>query len=289
MANTDGAVASIRLTGPQVKEFSDAVLGAYRDFDELKMSVRFGLDEQLNQIVVTPSVLPTQVYQLIEWAESRDRVLELADVLHKYVPQNRRLADFYRSVSGTESLEKIVVQNPQLFSDPDGWRRSMAARELTVCRVENPEGQAVGTGFLVGPDLLLTNQHVRRDALFDSQAASARFRFDFRVKADGTMEGGKLVGLKLNGNAQDKPWHVANSPVDQLDFALVRLDRRIGDEAAATFLTPREGAGSRLRAPAPIRTTPFSSSSIRRESPSRWPTAACSSRAGIGSNTRSIR
>jgi V8-like Glu-specific endopeptidase len=39
----------------------------------------------------------------------------------------------------------------------------MIQAEWAVCRVEKPEGRALGTAFLVGPDLVLTNHHVAFD------------------------------------------------------------------------------------------------------------------------------
>jgi hypothetical protein len=50
-----------------------------------------------------------------------------------------------------------------------------------------PEGQPLGTGFLVAKDLVLTNHHVAFDAdlTFRNHSESFRFRFGFREPADG--------------------------------------------------------------------------------------------------------
>ncbi|MCC6875747.1 MAG: trypsin-like peptidase domain-containing protein [Sandaracinaceae bacterium] len=115
-----------------------------------------------------------------------------------------------------------------------------------VCQVfcEKEEGASevpLGTGFLVGSDLVLTSYHVLEGVL-DGTIARWRIRFRFdRVEEDGGVRReGTSVGL-LDTNA----WLVDESPyaefeagrnggreptASELDFALVRLARPIGDE-----------------------------------------------------------
>ena len=82
-----------------------------------------------------------------------------------------------------------------------------------VARIEIPEGTAKGTGFLVGPDLLLTNQHVLQQ---QSVLEAAVARFDFLSDPSGIAEGkGSVVPFK--------PDFYFASPAEELDYALVRL------------------------------------------------------------------
>ena len=57
-------------------------------------------------------------------------------------------------------LEKLITDS--IIKDAKEWRQQMARLEAKVCRVEIPtaHGTVFGTGFLVGPDCVLTNFHV---------------------------------------------------------------------------------------------------------------------------------
>src|SRR5262249_45095282 len=117
-----------------------------------------------------------------------------------------------------------------------------------VCRVEI-DGNAAGTGFLVGPDAILTNYHVLKSVLQGTTPATKiTCRFDYKVLADGSRVEGIAVGLhaadwKLdfspNSAAEDTATPDNPPPTaDELDYALVRLARPTGSESAA----PKGGA-----------------------------------------------
>lgn len=87
-------------------------------------------------------------------------------------------------------------------------------------------------GFLVGPDLVLTNHHVLASVIRgETSATNVRFVFDHHVGPDGTIDDGIRMRLAAD-------WHVASSPsspvddqvapdrlpdAEELDYALVRL------------------------------------------------------------------
>jgi V8-like Glu-specific endopeptidase len=129
----------------------------------------------------------------------------------------------------------------------------MALVEGRVCRVEI-SGNAAGTGFLVGPDAILTNYHVVKSVLDGTTpAAKTMCRFDYKALADGSRVEGVVVGLHptewrldASPNAPAEDTRTPNNPLpttDQLDYVLLRLTRRIGDEPAA----PKGGAESPRR------------------------------------------
>lgn len=82
-----------------------------------------------------------------------------------------------------------------------------------VCRIEFPPGEPLGTGVLIGPDLLLTNQHVLDSA---NLLEDARARFDYALDETGVAPAGRLFKFK-------KDFYFA-SPSEDLDYALVKLD-----------------------------------------------------------------
>lgn len=110
-------------------------------------------------------------------------------------------------------------------------------------------GNDIGTGFLVGPDLLLTAYHNLTNVIGgDMDADSVLFVFDYCTKDRQVMEGPK-VGLFPGTGDDPRAWLIDASPPTQLewdenrepdietetspeylDFALVRLAERIGDQ-----------------------------------------------------------
>jgi Trypsin-like peptidase domain len=134
--------------------------------------------------------------------------------------------------SSPRNLERIIMPDVP-FSDVGAWRARLGELEGQVCRVEIPAGlQAVGTGFLVAPDLCLTNYHVIRP-LIDKLAepVSARLRFDYRRADDGTVVSeGTCYSPEDDWLAASRPPSRADTDPagglpgrDELDFAVFRV------------------------------------------------------------------
>jgi endonuclease G, mitochondrial len=99
----------------------------------------------------------------------------------------------------TIELRKRLIEGKQ--SDPNGYERIIGASNLlsvnyllrgqraaqAVCRIKLPVegGHSYGTGFLVGPRLLMTNNHVLSTA---AEAAQAEAEFDYEHDADGVLQ-----------------------------------------------------------------------------------------------------
>jgi V8-like Glu-specific endopeptidase len=82
-----------------------------------------------------------------------------------------------------------------------------------ACRIEGSDGKALGTGVLIGPDLVLTNQHVlpNKDHL---EGAVARFDYKLIV-GTGVADQGRPFAFKTD--------FFESSPSEQLDYALAKL------------------------------------------------------------------
>ena len=136
--------------------------------------------------------------------------------------------DFDPVVGDQAALEQIVnsVDN---FLDVDMLAGAIYSAQA-VGRIELPRGRAHGTGFLVGPDLILTNYHVfkKMDVL-----TSAVIRFDYHANADGVVTQGRVFEFV--------PDFYVSSPDKELDFALVRVK---GEPLAERKMEPGdEGLG----------------------------------------------
>jgi Trypsin-like peptidase domain len=122
------------------------------------------------------------------------------------------------------------------FLDTTRLAMWMIRTERQVCRVRC--GAQLGTGFLVGPDLALTCYHVVAPYL-NGAVSTAELLFDYRrdeAGADPQEDPAAWIGI-------DTTWHVPQSPysesditlvgepaADELDYALLKLSRRIGLE-----------------------------------------------------------
>ncbi|HKB06093.1 MAG TPA: trypsin-like peptidase domain-containing protein [Gemmataceae bacterium] len=121
------------------------------------------------------------------------------------------------------------------------WATQLLKQMRRVCRVE-VGGAPRGTGFLVGPDVILTNHHVLDELIAaKGDGEQVACRFGYHVSDGGTPEEGTPVVLK----PAFADWHLDSSPGltdpeenaglpvptgDQLDHALVRLADDIGNQ-----------------------------------------------------------
>ena len=80
-----------------------------------------------------------------------------------------------------------------------------------VVRIAFPKQSCYGTGFMVGPDLVMTNHHVIGKV---SQAAEAEFAFFYELDIAGHKRNEVIVGSAANGFLHTDP---------ELDFSLIRL------------------------------------------------------------------
>lgn len=224
---------SIELTAEQRRLLREALTKAFVDFDDLRRLVRYELDDRLTGISRKVS-LEDGVDQLIEWAEANARVGALSAALGKARKDHPKVIQYLKSLSqgfdlptSTEfaeapadwksakaGLEALVhTDNPLVLATE--WREAMRGAETRVCRIEGAKGNAVGTGFLVGEDLILTNCHVYR--LVHHDTYSARF--------DCVASGAEGVVSEFKSGPP-----LAVSTEDKLDFALLRLASGVGKE-----------------------------------------------------------
>ena len=111
------------------------------------------------------------------------------------------------------------------------WVERLMQIERRVCRIEL-DGRAAGTGFLVGPQAVLTNWHVVEGASKAGTLSRLACRFDYLRLPDASRQMG--IELKLHEDAvlDSRPYAPAeatktpDSPPpgqDELDYALLRL------------------------------------------------------------------
>ena len=105
------------------------------------------------------------------------------------------------------NLERIIGENT--LRHVNMLHKALRAANAVV-RITIPK-QGYGTGFIVGPDLIMTNHHVIENA---SQAAGAEFAFFYELDIAGNKRDEVIVGAVADGFLHTDP---------KLDFSLIRI------------------------------------------------------------------
>jgi hypothetical protein len=179
--------------------------------------------------------------RLLEVAKSARNDSSVTPELRRALEQLGLLAE----TPGGPALETIVRESNSLL-DIHNWVARLTEIEGMVCRIAiDSSGTLVprGTGFLVAPDIVLTNRHVIAPVLDGNyQPSQLRAQFDYHVLRNGTVDEGTLVKLAddwLLGSAQHDPIDTKVHPLSNepdagnLDFALLRLSRPAGAQTLA--------------------------------------------------------
>lgn len=246
------------MKGVVMQEVRDALVGAFNQ-DSLTEMLRFRLDRDLFS-VVPPGALNTVAFNLLRLAEQEGFEYELIEAAYQYRPKNARIREVYEKYAlapkvtvadkptDLEGLEKVVRAGVPMLDMGLFWERASRV-EARVCRVEI-SGSAAGTGFLVGPDALLTNYHVLRKVIENKAApGDVSLRFGYKRAADDSILSGTVFKLAADwlidfsphtiGEGKGTP-EAAAPKSDELDYTLVRVagepgkqkvDRQTGPEA----------------------------------------------------------
>lgn len=237
---------TLTLNGPQKKALRIALMDAYPDWDELKKLLSDQLDMKLGRITSQAKNLDTNASDIVDHAIAKGYITQLILAARTEAPGNPALLKFaaahgLASVS-TQNLEKIVGPN-NAFLDPRVFAEGLTFAEWRVCRIDYLD-QGIGTGFLVGPDLVLTNHHVVERLLEDPEASAGwECRFDLKRAANGALlANGQTVSFHSDwcvdasppSPHDEEPDPKPDPEDDELDFALIRLAKRMGDESAGS-------------------------------------------------------
>jgi len=240
----------LQLSGQQKKQLREALVAAFPRWSELSRFTSDELDLNLAEITGDSQGLETNAFDLVQWASARGVVATLITAARNVRPDHAMVQAIATAASLTAvtvidtkpvsapAFEKFVSDNVVLL-DVEKWRVGQTHAEWRVCRIDNGT-DAAGTGFLVGPDLILTNYHVVQSLIAPAivDAAGWTARFDHKVSADGsTLAPGRSVKFAAAwcvdfarfSTFDTEPDPKSGEPSnDELDFALIRLAEPIG-------------------------------------------------------------
>ena len=258
----------VALTPARRKQLIDALVAAFPSYDELDLMLDTERGRKL-PVYAAPGPLPVVVHKLVRSAESQGWTAELVTGAALANPGNPRLRELVDSglldtgravraalddasgavqellpqagILGDGAAAELehIVRIADAFQNVVVFATKLLEVAARVCWVEilTGSGRSSGTGFLVGPGLVLTNHHVLAEVLDGRTPRTAvHCVFDYHIRADGTPDRGIAVGLADDWLVAARPPSVVDEqPVpdadpapDELDYALVRLAGRPG-------------------------------------------------------------
>ena len=255
---------ALSLDGPKRQGLRNALLSAFPSRSAMQRMTSDYLDLPLATVTAESNDLQTQAFDLIEWAQSRGKMADLVIGACYANADNPDLFVFAQKLGlkssdqGKSILEAFVGSN-HTFLDVAVWRGQLSKLEWSMCRVDI-DGTGVGTGFLIGPDVVLTNHHVVRRAIAaEISPTRVSCLFDFKVAENQVLSAGTRCAL-----ADGAQWTLGFSPhsrhdlesdpksgdpaADELDFALLKLSQPAGQLPAGGFQNGQERGWIKLDA-----------------------------------------
>ena len=231
-----------------------------RDAFKIMLSSRLGFRFD-DYVSVSP--FDTQLFELLEAANMENWNFQLLNAVLAARPNNADLQNFSQQTGllgvTDKGLEALVSKSA--FHDATKLLTRLSEIFGQVCRIEI-NGKQEGTGFLVSPDLVLTNYHVAKKFI-DNPALTSQVvaRFDFRSMGNGpAVYTGTTVKLAATNPVADyKPYDPIEAGTialttsiapDKLDYALLRLEKAIGSEPGGPRFegaTPEGGEANQQR------------------------------------------
>jgi len=203
---------ALDLKGKQVEAFRDALLSGFPGWTDLDELVEFEFEKSL-QAIAGPGNTEVVALEVVRWARKNGKLDELLAAALRRRPRNPDLQRFAYEVMLTSDfgpapqLEALALPSVP-FANAAEWRARMAAAERCVCRIEAYQldrWHGVGTGALVGPDVVLTNAHV----VSTIGNRPARAQLDYAIDAGGAETAGPAIDLVAAPIAQDVELDIA--------------------------------------------------------------------------------
>ncbi|WP_143694680.1 trypsin-like peptidase domain-containing protein [Variovorax sp. JS1663] len=227
-----------RLTPDQLEAARDALVDGYRNWAALKQLAAFALDINL-EAKVGKGPLDDVAFDLLELTEAKGWTEMLLRDAAARNPGNEMLGDIAAAhglapapftgpaaAALDAGFQARVIQASGLES-AGRWRQQMIRCERRVCQIRSG-GEPIGTGFLVGPRLVMSNWHVFESAPGSGQLGEPKNYaacFDFRA-AEGQAPADPGIEVPADPVAD----YLDTSHKLELDYALLQLAHDIGNE-----------------------------------------------------------
>ncbi|MDF5733494.1 MAG: effector-associated domain EAD1-containing protein [Rhizonema sp. PD38] len=249
------------IPGYQHEKLSDALRDAFRTPPRFEQFVTYRFNKNLYDITIAQD-LRELAFDLINEADREGWIRTLILGALQSNPGNPKLIafsqDFFadntsfldtslpRELSERGSRERIIRETNS-FLDVDTWLGKLSKIQAQVCRIEFPKGTAQGTGFLIAPNVVITNFHVMEDVINKKiNYGNVVLRFDYKKLRDGTASS---EGTEYH---LENDWLIDESPylqdtenrlptLDELDYTLLRVDGEPGNSTVGEKGSPVRG------------------------------------------------
>ncbi len=235
----------MQLTSAQVVELQVAIVDAFPGFNgvqDLSNALR-PLNIDIAYAGGAHAGVKSAINDVVVRENARGKIEDVIGAARRASGDNPRLVALQTSWIKTSAAEEkqrleAMVLAELNYAPADSWGKRLNDSYRWVCRVEREaDGRALGTGFLVADDLVLTNYHVMHGTMSPGtdQPAQVQLRFDAVGVAAGRVAkvaGGDWLVAKSQPGA--KEWGViggGDPTLTQLDFALLRLAEPVGKDA----------------------------------------------------------
>jgi V8-like Glu-specific endopeptidase len=238
----------------ELKVLHEALRAAYPFENDFSMFLFFNVGKTYEDYAAGKNTYAEGLLLVLRQAQAGGWLNTLVQKALQNKPANPRLLTLKHSlalapVAQARALDRYledIVHAAASYTDLMPWVEKLGALGARTCRIEYPVNTAVGSGWLVGPDLMLTNWHVIDQALPGGARRADEYvcRFDYAVTADGT-QGGTEVRFAPNwcvDASPPSPYELGTgdggASADTLDYALVRLAGAAGNQKSPLG-TPR--------------------------------------------------
>ena len=250
------------LDGEDIEAFRVALTDAF-NISEFDILVREKLNISRERIVIGDE--DAIISAVIDYAERKSQSREFLLAAFKRSNGNPRLSKFAQKFgllpsTGSspasspatpppeerpeERLERKIREHHS-YLEVTQWRTRLEQLERQICRImiRSSKGNIYGTGFLLAPDVVMTNYHVVEGVISGEGAAYDKVTlfFDYKLDKDGELplsdNKHKLAEDWLIDYSPYSPHDLQSTPTalevepDKLDYALLRLNTRPGEEA----------------------------------------------------------
>lgn len=248
------------LSGYQHEKLSEALRDAFRRPNRFEEFVQYRFNKNLYDITIAED-LRELAFDLIREADCQGWVRTLILGALQSNSGNKKLIEFAEDFFPNESFlgislpsellsrgtrEKIIRQTNS-FINVDEWLVKLSQIQRQVCRIEFPKNKGQGTGFLIAPNVVITNYHVMETIVKERVSYSdVVLHFDYKTIVGGTSEiKGTEYRLKRNWLIDQSPYLPDNETrlptLDELDYVLLRVDGEPGNTPIGEKDSPSRG------------------------------------------------
>lgn len=232
----------MELSSTQIEELTEALIVAFHRKPDMSQMVRFSLNENLDALAgVSGTNLRDIAFDLVQWAEAHAKIEELLTGARKRNPGNSKLKSISQELLATaldvdtDQLEAIVHQSVN-FVDIEHWLEQIRSCSLALCRIEFPANTAQGSGFLLGPDVIISNYHVIASIVdHPSFKDDLTLRFDYKTDKNGKKQ---QAGIEHH-LAGAKNGIITSSPAHKLDYVLLQINHPKDSQKDRLSLKPQ--------------------------------------------------